>query len=49
MEKEEKLAQKTAQLKALNTLLNMDQKDYCILDDKLEKVPQKTMAPDYAR
>ena len=40
--KEDELAQKTARLKELNILLNMDQKDRSILDDGPdEEVPQK--------
>ena len=35
--KEEELAQKTARLKELNILLNMDQKDHALLDDKPEE------------
>ena len=37
--KEEELAQKTARLKELNILLNMDQKDRSILDDEPEEDP----------
>ena len=48
--KEEELAQKTARLKELNILLNMDQKDRSILDDEPEEdSPDKPKARDYAR
>ena len=48
--KEEKLAQKTARLKELNILLNMDQKGRSILDDEPEeKSPERPKARDYAR
>ena len=48
--KEEELAQKTARLKELNILLNMDQKDRSILDDEPEEEsPEKPKVRDYAR
>lgn len=48
--KEEELAKKTARLKELNILLNMDQKDRSILDDEPEgEAPERPKARDYAR
>ncbi|MCH5353649.1 MAG: DEAD/DEAH box helicase family protein [Acutalibacter sp.] len=48
--KEEELAQKTARLKELNILLNMDQKDHALLDDEPEQEePDKPKTQDYAR
>lgn len=48
--KEDELAQKTARLKELNILLNMDQKDRSILDDEPEEEsPEKPKSRDYER
>lgn len=48
--KEDELAQKTARLKELNILLNMDQKDHSILDDEPEEEsPEKPKSRDYER
>lgn len=48
--KEEELAEKTARLKELNILLNMDQKDHALMDDGPEEdTPEKPRVPGYAR
>ena len=48
--REEELAQKSARLKELNILLNMDQKDRSIMDDgPEEEVPEKVRAREHAR
>ena len=47
--KEEELAQKTARLKELNILLNMDQKDRSLLDDEPEEPPDRPRPRDYTR
>lgn len=48
--KEDELAQKTARLKELNILLNMDQKDRSILDDEpADESPEKSKPRDYER
>ena len=48
--KEAELAEKTARLKELNILLNMDQKDKSLIDDVPdEDVPEKQKSRDYER
>lgn len=48
--REAELAEKTARLKELNILLNMDQKDKSLIDDVPdEDTPEKSKARDYAR
>ncbi|QQR31055.1 hypothetical protein I5Q82_05060 [Acutalibacter muris] len=48
--REEELAQKSARLKELNILLNMDQKDRSIMDDgPEEEMPEKVRAREHAR
>ena len=48
--REEELAEKTARLKELNILLNMDQKDKSLLDDGPEEdAPEPPKARDYER
>ena len=47
---EDELAQKSARLKELNILLNMDQKDRSIMDDgPEEEVSEKVRVREYAR
>ena len=48
--KEDELAQKSARLKQLNILLNMDQKDRSVIDDgPEEEVPEKARVREHAR
>ena len=48
--REAELAEKSARLKELNILLNMDQKDRSLLDDVPEdEAPEKTRTRDYER
>ena len=48
--REAELAEKTARLKELNILLNMDQKDKSLIDDVPdEDTPEKSKVRDYAR
>ena len=48
--KEDELAEKTARLKELNILLNMDQKDRALIDEAPEEdVPEKPKAREYER
>lgn len=48
--REEELAEKTARLKELNILLNMDQKDRSMLDDEPEEdTPEPPKARAYER
>lgn len=48
--KEDELAQKSARLKQLNILLNMDQKDRSVIDDVPEEdVPEKAKVREHAR
>lgn len=48
--KEDELAQKSARLKELNILLNMDQKDHSIMDGgPEEEVEERTRVREYAR
>ena len=48
--KEAELAEKTARLKELNILLNMDQKDKSLIDDiPDEDAPEKQKSRDYER
>ncbi|MBR5948198.1 MAG: helicase, partial [Clostridia bacterium] len=48
--KEDELSEKTARLKELNVLLNMDQKDRALIDEAPEEdVPEKPKAREYER
>ena len=47
--KEAELAEKSARLKELNILLNMDQKDKSLLDDAPEETPEKEKQRDMER
>lgn len=48
--KEDELSEKTARLKELNILLNMDQKDRALIDEAPEEdVPEKPKAREYER
>ena len=48
--REAELAEKTARLKELNILLNMDQKDKSLIDDVPdEDTPEKSKTRDYER
>ena len=48
--KEDELSEKTARLKELNILLNMDQKDRALIDEAPEEdVPEKPKAQEYER
>ena len=47
--KEAELAEKSARLKELNILLNMDQKDKTLLDEVPEEVMPQKMKQDYER
>ena len=48
--REAELAEKTARLKELNILLNMDEKDNSLIDDVPdEDTPEKSKARDYVR
>ena len=47
--REKELAEKSARLKELNILLNMDQKDKSLLDDAPEENPEKEKQRDLER
>ena len=47
--REKELAEKSARLKELNILLNMDQKDKSLLDDAPEEAPEKEKQREHER